>query len=71
MTVGPKQTMGRTVEQVRLEIPMPKSVLNCSLLASQVGASLGKTIGRTVEQVRLEIPMPKSVLQPSSQPGRC
>lgn len=35
MTIGPKQTMGRTVEQVRLEIPMPKSVLNCSLVASQ------------------------------------
>jgi len=35
ITVGPKQTMGRTVEQVKVEIPMPKSVLNCSLVASQ------------------------------------
>jgi AP-3 complex subunit mu len=35
MTVGPKQTMGRTVEQVKVEIPMPKSVLNCTLIASQ------------------------------------
>jgi len=35
MSVGPKQTMGRTVEQVKVEIPMPKSVLNCTLTASQ------------------------------------
>jgi len=35
ITVGPKQTMGRTVEQVRLEIPMSKQVLNCSLTATQ------------------------------------
>jgi AP-3 complex subunit mu len=35
ITVGPKQTMGRQVENVSVEIPMPKSVLNCSLTASQ------------------------------------
>lgn len=35
MTVGPKQTMGRTVEQVKVEIPMPKCVLNCTLTATQ------------------------------------
>jgi len=35
ITVGPKQTMGRQVEQVKLEIPMPKSVLNCTLTANQ------------------------------------
>jgi len=35
ITVGPKQTMGRAVEQVKLEIPMHKSVLNCSLTPSQ------------------------------------
>jgi len=35
MTVGPKQTMGRTVEQVKVEIPMPKTVLDCNLTASQ------------------------------------
>ena len=35
ITGGPKQTMGRTVEQVRLEIPMSKQVLNCSLTATQ------------------------------------
>lgn len=35
ITVGPKQTMGRQVENVSLEIPMPKSVLNCSLTPSQ------------------------------------
>ncbi len=35
ITVGPKQTMGRQLEQVRLEVPMPKVVLNCSLTATQ------------------------------------
>jgi len=35
LTVGPKQTMGRTVEQVKIEIPMHKTVLNCSLTPTQ------------------------------------
>jgi len=35
LTVGPKQTMGRTVEEVKIEIPMHKSVLNCSLTPTQ------------------------------------
>nr|CAD7396269.1 unnamed protein product [Timema cristinae] len=35
LTVGPKQTIGRTVESVVIEIPMPKSVLNCSLVQNQ------------------------------------
>lgn len=35
ITVGPKQTIGRTVENVNIEIPMPKSVLNCSLVPNQ------------------------------------
>ncbi|XP_063244156.1 AP-3 complex subunit mu-1 isoform X1 [Bacillus rossius redtenbacheri] len=35
ITVGPKQTIGRTVESVVIEIPMPKSVLNCSLVPNQ------------------------------------
>ncbi|KAF9419289.1 hypothetical protein HW555_004216 [Spodoptera exigua] len=35
LTVGPKQTMGRTLENVSLEICMPKCVLNCSLTANQ------------------------------------
>jgi len=35
VTVGPKQTMGKTVDNVVLEIPMPKAVLNVSLVASQ------------------------------------
>ncbi|EEB14295.1 AP-3 complex subunit mu-1, putative [Pediculus humanus corporis] len=35
VTVGPKQTIGRTVENVIIEIPMPKSVLNCSLVTTQ------------------------------------
>ena len=35
LTVGPKQTIGRTVENVKIEIPMNKSVLNCSLTPNQ------------------------------------
>ncbi|XP_075226967.1 AP-3 complex subunit carmine isoform X2 [Lycorma delicatula] len=35
ITVGPKQTVGRTVENVVLEIPMPKCVLNCVLVPTQ------------------------------------
>ncbi|XP_077286700.1 AP-3 complex subunit carmine [Arctopsyche grandis] len=35
ITVGPKQTLGRTLEGVSLEVCMPKCVLNCSLIANQ------------------------------------
>lgn len=35
ITVGPKTTLGRTVEGVKLEICMPKCVLNCSLVPNQ------------------------------------
>lgn len=35
ITVGPKQTMGRQLEHVKVEIPMPKSVLNCTLSSTQ------------------------------------
>ncbi|XP_014285233.1 AP-3 complex subunit mu-1 [Halyomorpha halys] len=35
LTVGPKQTIGRTVENVVVEIPMPKCVSNCSLVCNQ------------------------------------
>lgn len=35
LTVGPKQTVGRVVENVVIEIPMPKTVLNCSLVPTQ------------------------------------
>jgi len=35
ITVGPKQTMGKVVENVTLEVPMPKSVLNVTLTPSQ------------------------------------
>jgi len=35
ITLGPKQTMGRNIEDARIEIPMPKSVLNCTLTATQ------------------------------------
>ncbi|XP_011502417.1 PREDICTED: AP-3 complex subunit mu-1 isoform X1 [Ceratosolen solmsi marchali] len=35
ITVGPKQTIGRIVENVSLIIPMPKIVLNCNLFSNQ------------------------------------
>lgn len=35
ITVGPKTTLGRTIEAVKLEISMPKSVLNCLLVVNQ------------------------------------
>uniref|UniRef100_A0A6A7FNB2 AP-3 complex subunit mu-1-like n=1 Tax=Hirondellea gigas TaxID=1518452 RepID=A0A6A7FNB2_9CRUS len=35
ITVGPKQTMGRTIENVKLEVPMAKSVLSCNLTVTQ------------------------------------
>ncbi|KAK2717668.1 AP-3 complex subunit mu-2-like isoform X1 [Artemia franciscana] len=39
LTVGPRTTMGKTVENVVLEITMPKSVLNCTLTVTQGRAS--------------------------------
>jgi len=35
LTVGPKQTMGRVVENLQLSIPMPKFVLNCTVTVNQ------------------------------------
>lgn len=35
ITVGPKTTLGRTVEGVKLEVCMPKCVLNCMLVPNQ------------------------------------
>ncbi|KAK2140150.1 hypothetical protein LSH36_1461g00046 [Paralvinella palmiformis] len=35
ITVGPKQTMGKTVENVLVEIPFPKTVLNVTLTTNQ------------------------------------
>ena len=35
ITLGPKQTMGRQLEAVKVEVPMPKCVLNCTLTATQ------------------------------------
>ncbi|XP_074661834.1 AP-3 complex subunit mu-1-like [Tubulanus polymorphus] len=35
ITVGPKQTMGKTVEKVVIEIPFPKPVLNVTLTPTQ------------------------------------
>lgn len=59
ITVGPKQTMGKTVEGVILEIPMAKSVLNVTLTPTQgkysfdpVGKVLVWEVGR-IETTRL------------------
>lgn len=53
ITVGPKQTIGRTVENVIIEIPMPTCVTNVSLLQNQgkytfdpIGKILTWDIGR-------------------------
>lgn len=35
ISLGPKQTMGKNIENVNLEIPFPKSVLNVTLTPSQ------------------------------------
>lgn len=35
ITVGPKTTLGRTIEGVKLEISMPKSIANCLLVVNQ------------------------------------
>lgn len=35
LTVGPKTTLGRTLDNVKLEICLPKSVLNCMLTVNQ------------------------------------
>ncbi|XP_030599578.1 AP-3 complex subunit mu-1-like [Archocentrus centrarchus] len=35
ITIGPKQTMGKTVEDLKVSIHMPKAVLNANLTATQ------------------------------------
>lgn len=35
ITIGPKQTMGKTVESLSVTVPMPKTVLSVNLTASQ------------------------------------
>jgi len=35
LTVGPKQTMGKTIENVVIEIPFPKTILNVTLTPTQ------------------------------------
>lgn len=35
LTVGPKQTLGRSIEAVKIEILLPKCVLNCVLVVNQ------------------------------------
>lgn len=35
ITVGPKTTLGRTIEGVKLEISLPKTIMNCLLVSNQ------------------------------------
>lgn len=35
ITVGPKTTLGRTIEGVKLEITLPKTIMNCLLVSNQ------------------------------------
>lgn len=35
VTIGPKQTMGKTVEDLKVTVHMPKSVLSANLTATQ------------------------------------
>lgn len=46
ITVGPKTTLGRTIELAKLEICMPKSVTNCLLVVNQ-----GKYTFDTVQKI--------------------
>lgn len=46
ITVGPKTTLGRTIEAAKLEICMPKSVTNCLLVVNQ-----GKYTFDTVQKI--------------------
>lgn len=48
ITVGPRQNVGKSLEDVCVEVPMPKSVTNCNLIASQ-----GKFSFDTVTKVLL------------------
>ena len=57
ITVGPKQTMGKVVENVTLEIPMPKSVLNVSLVANQGRFSISALISNMTSN---SVPRPQS-----------
>lgn len=43
LTVGPKQNMGKILEEVVLEITMPKPVQNCNLVASHGKCSFDPT----------------------------
>lgn len=73
ITVGPKQTMGKTIEGVIVTSQMPKGVLNMSLTPSQgthtfdpvtkVGASVGGLELPTLDRGRTAI-----TLHPGSLP---
>lgn len=74
ITVGPKQTMGKMVEGVSLEIPMPKCVLNVTLTPTQgkytfdpVAKNLVWQVGR-IEPSRLPNIRGSITMQSGSQP---
>ncbi|XP_071442840.1 AP-3 complex subunit mu-1 [Hetaerina americana] len=72
ITVGPKQTVGRTVDSVILEIPMPKAVLSIGATATQGRVSFDPTtkvllwdVGR-IDPSRLPTLKGNIFLQPGS-----
>lgn len=79
ITVGPKQTMGRNLEGVKLEIPMPKTVLNCTLTASQgkytfdptskiLSWDVGKVDAQRQPNIRGSISLQSGAAAPDSNP---
>ncbi|VVC31830.1 Hypothetical protein CINCED_3A017762 [Cinara cedri] len=79
ITVGPKQTLGRTIENVVIEVPMPKSVLNCTLIPNQgkhsfdpVSKVLTWEVGRIettkLPNIRGTISLPVSTVVTDSNP---
>jgi AP-3 complex subunit mu len=79
ITVGPKQTMGKPVESVLIEIPFPKSVLNMTLTPSQGKYSfdpvtkvmtwdLGKIDAAKLPNIRGSINLQSGAPPPDSNP---
>lgn len=79
ITVGPKQTMGRNLESVKIEIPMPKAVLNCSLVATQgkyafdpvsklLSWEVGKIDPQKLPNIRGSISLQSGAAAPDSNP---
>jgi len=59
ITVGPKQSMGKILEDVIIECQMPKAVQNCNLLASHGKYSFDPTtklLQWTIKRIELGRP---------------